>query len=121
MSGYKGQPGSYPAKKVDYSSFYTPDQLRLYMKSQCKTDYVASGKLEIRTNKNKVNLDTPSIYVANHSKVVIADDQLVYVGSHNTYDASHAEYGVIIDSVNFVSRLNTEFWNYNWNTADTGI
>lgn len=32
----------------------------------------------------------------NHAKVIIADGQVAYIGSHNLYDDSHAEFGVIL-------------------------
>jgi len=35
--------------------------------------------------------------VANHAKVVIADDRAHYVGSQNLYNANLAEFGVIVD------------------------
>jgi phosphatidylserine/phosphatidylglycerophosphate/cardiolipin synthase-like enzyme len=34
--------------------------------------------------------------VPNHAKLVIADGNVSYVGSHNLYDDSHAEFGVIL-------------------------
>jgi phosphatidylserine/phosphatidylglycerophosphate/cardiolipin synthase-like enzyme len=37
--------------------------------------------------------------VPNHSKVVIADNRGVYVGSSNTYDNSHTEFGIIEDEI----------------------
>lgn len=120
-SGYKGQGGPIGQEQANYSSFIRPSEVRKYMVMVCgytpvnlyNTDY-----LDVRTNYNKVNPDFNLEYVPNHSKVIIIDGEdggkLAYIGSHNTYDASHAEYGVIVDSKEFVDRLEAEFWDYNW-------
>ncbi len=34
--------------------------------------------------------------IPNHAKVVVADGQVGYIGSHNLYDDSHAEFGIIV-------------------------
>jgi len=45
----------------------------------------------------------------NHGKVIIVDDEAAYVGSHNVYDASHAEYGVISVNKDFVQKMHEEY------------
>jgi phosphatidylserine/phosphatidylglycerophosphate/cardiolipin synthase-like enzyme len=47
---------------------------------------------------------------ANHSKVVIVDDQAHYVGSQNLYDADLAEFGVIIDDQPSTQKLIADYW-----------
>jgi phosphatidylserine/phosphatidylglycerophosphate/cardiolipin synthase-like enzyme len=36
--------------------------------------------------------------VPNHAKVLIADASVAYIGSHNHYDDSHAEFGIVLGS-----------------------
>lgn len=137
-SGEMGQPGVYPSsfkwpKTPVFPSYSTTEQLKRYLVTVggCNLmDVDNPERLQIRINSNKQNLNAnPSDYryFPNHSKVVIVDSKdqdtgqvdgkLVYVGSHNTYDQSHAEYGVIVDSNDFVSRFEQQFWDYNWNHA----
>lgn len=46
---------------------------------------------------------------ANHAKVIIVDGKAAYVGSHNVYDASHAEYGTLSQNKEFVQKLYNEY------------
>lgn len=48
--------------------------------------------------------------LANHAKVLIADDFAYYVGSQNMYAANLAEYGVIVDSPAETKRFAATFW-----------
>ncbi len=137
-SGEKGEATAYPSyiiwpKSPVYPSYASAKDLKGYLVSygKCRLEDVSNpSKLQIKVNGNKVNPNASVNdyqYFPNHSKVVIVDSKnpatglvdgkLVYVGSHNTYDQSHAEYGVIVDSKEFVDRLEDQFWNYNWNSA----
>lgn len=49
---------------------------------------------------------------ANHSKVVIVDDQAHYVGSQNLYEANLAEFGVIIDNQPATQAFLRDYWNH---------
>lgn len=137
-SGEKGHPGAYPyspplGREVTYPAYASISELKGYLVTfgGCQRGLIDDTRvLEIRTNWNKAaaTADATSFpHFPNHSKVVMVDSlnkatgqvdgRLVYVGSHNTYDQSHAEYGVIVDSQRFASRFDEEFWQYNWNNA----
>ena len=49
--------------------------------------------------------------LANHAKVLVADDLAYYVGSQNMYAANLAEYGVIVDSPSETKRFVSTFWS----------
>jgi phosphatidylserine/phosphatidylglycerophosphate/cardiolipin synthase-like enzyme len=55
-------------------------------------------------------LNEQGIISPNHAKVVIKDARMFYVGSHNLYDASHAEYGVVIAGEDHTKKFLKEFW-----------
>ncbi len=44
-------------------------------------------------------------YVHNHATMIIVDNKAAYVGSHPMYNASHAEYGFIIQDEKFTKKL----------------
>lgn len=48
--------------------------------------------------------------LANHSKVVIVDDQAHYIGSQNLYEANLAEFGVIVDDQAATRQLLADYW-----------
>lgn len=68
-------------------------------------------RLSLQDAKSKFAKDgsVHSNQIPLHSKVIMADNLWVYVGSHNTYWNGHAEYGVIIKSETFYDKFNTEF------------
>jgi phosphatidylserine/phosphatidylglycerophosphate/cardiolipin synthase-like enzyme len=49
--------------------------------------------------------------LANHSKVVIIDDQAHYVGSQNLYDADLAEFGVIVDDQTATKQFIADYYS----------
>lgn len=54
----------------------------------------------------------------NHNKFWEVDDHIFYFGSHNFYPSGLQQYGVIIDSAEATSQLNSEFWTPTWYYAD---
>ncbi len=56
--------------------------------------------------------------VANHAKVLISDN-IVYVGSHNLYDNSHAECSIVFESDELVDKFKYFYWSPEWWTANS--
>lgn len=54
---------------------------------------------------------------ANHSKVVVVDDALMYVGSDNAYPSYNDEFGVWIDDTTSISDYVEQVWNQTWSAA----
>jgi phosphatidylserine/phosphatidylglycerophosphate/cardiolipin synthase-like enzyme len=53
-------------------------------------------------------------YIANHSKLMIADDQAFYLGSQNLYPADLAEFGLIVDDAAVTAELMEAYWDPMW-------
>ena len=54
--------------------------------------------------------------VPNHAKVVIADANVSYIGSHNLYDDSHAEFGVVLGRFGSQELL-TDYFSPLWHAS----
>ena len=71
--------------------------------------------LNAADNKNLVilipgkEINGNTITSANHAKVIIVDEEAAYVGSHNAYDSSLAEYGIIREGKEFVQKVISEY------------
>ncbi len=55
---------------------------------------------------------------ANHSKLVLVDDAICYVGSDNLYPNYNEESGIWIDDQQAIRRFVDEWWNGLWNFAE---
>ena len=53
-------------------------------------------------------------YIANHSKLMIVDDQAFYLGSQNLYPADLAEFGLIVDDATVTAELLDVYWDPMW-------
>ncbi|MGC2234929.1 MAG: hypothetical protein WA584_02040 [Pyrinomonadaceae bacterium] len=47
----------------------------------------------------------------NHSKMVIVDDSLCYIGSDNAYPSFNQEFGIWIDDQPSIQSLITNYWD----------
>jgi len=55
---------------------------------------------------------------ANHSKLVVVDDAICYVGSDNLYPSYNEESGIWIDDQQAIQRFVNEWWNDLWMFAE---
>lgn len=55
---------------------------------------------------------------SNHSKMVMVDDALAYVGSDNAYPSYNQEFGVWLDDEKAVQALRQGFWDGLWSIAE---
>lgn len=51
---------------------------------------------------------------ANHSKFLMIDDRLFYVGSENFYPVSLQEYGVFINDATAAKQMKSDYWDKLW-------
>jgi len=56
----------------------------------------------------------------NHAKMVMVDDQAVYIGSQNLYNAGLSEHGYIVDDARAVAELRAVYWNPLWAASSRG-
>lgn len=56
----------------------------------------------------------------NHSKLVVVDDAVCYVGSDNAYPSYNEEFGVWIDDATAISSLVSQYWDALWNFSQPG-
>ncbi len=91
-----------------------PDELRQAILGNVKNQQY-DDLLEI-----KYTCDQNQDPVPNHTKLVMADDKVITIGSHNSYDKSHAEYTKLIVGKEFGKKLNEEYWDIIWNAGKTG-
>ena len=54
---------------------------------------------------------------ANHSKLVVVDDALCYIGSDNLYPGYNEESGIWIDDQQAIQRFVDEYWTGLWQLA----
>ncbi|MEN3331001.1 MAG: hypothetical protein V7641_366 [Blastocatellia bacterium] len=55
---------------------------------------------------------------ANHSKMVIVDDSVCYIGSDNAYPSYNEEFGLWIDDQPSIASFITDYWNGLWEFAN---
>ena len=103
------------AGNTGYSGRHNREQTWAYLFDAAIAAQIAPDKiahalfkhLQVLPSANKLH------EVPNHAKVVIADGNVAYVGSHNLYDDSHAEFGIIVGklaSEELVTDYFSPFW-----------
>jgi hypothetical protein len=104
----------YSAKFNQLETFsYLFDKMVEYKIGSGKANYISDKLfhyLHVLPTANK-NHEVP-----NHAKVVIVDGMIAYVGSHNLYDDSHAEFGVILGKL-ASQELVTDYFSPLWHAS----
>lgn len=84
-------------------------------------EYISKGLLDVRRAGDRFDtFDTDFEKIRQHAKLIMVDNQ-IYVGSENLYYNQHSEYGILINSKNFVERFKNEYWNPAWLKTFRGI
>jgi phosphatidylserine/phosphatidylglycerophosphate/cardiolipin synthase-like enzyme len=68
----------------------------------------------------RIDPDTSHSVHANHSKVVMVDDALMYVGSDNAYSSYNEEFGVWLDDSSSITAYLNQYWATLWQQAYPG-
>jgi phosphatidylserine/phosphatidylglycerophosphate/cardiolipin synthase-like enzyme len=102
----------------------TADVIRKYVSEQPDAPI---GQALIKLLCSKLHLSTlrfgpsdtwPNGYeFANHSKFLMVDDLVFYVGSENFYPADLIEYGIFISDPVAVKEIQTQYWDQLWNNS----
>jgi phosphatidylserine/phosphatidylglycerophosphate/cardiolipin synthase-like enzyme len=72
------------------------------------------------TYKRVVGATNPGDH-GNHSKLIIVDDSVCYVGSDNAYPSYNEEFGVWLDNdARAISSFVSDYWKGLWNFARPG-
>ena len=82
----------------------------------------ASAIVENFMTYKRISLPNNSPNHANHSKVVVIDSEIMYVGSDNVYPSYNAEFGIWIDDVLSIQSYLNDYWNSNpglWSISTT--
>jgi len=95
--------------KGDYDGLSTNDMKKILTVGVDKK-YHQNLEIVVPTNSSDIeNINKTGQHIPNHTKMIIIDQDTnnaaAYVGSHNIYDASHAEYGFIVQDEKFVTDL----------------
>lgn len=94
-------------------SIMTGMSLMGYIKPVGSVSDIVSKRVEYRRVDNA--LVSPSHY--NHSKLVVVDDALCYIGSDNVYPSYNEESGIWIDDQQAIQRFIDEYWTGFWQHA----
>jgi hypothetical protein len=82
----------------------------------------ASAIVENFMTYKRISLPNDSPNHANHSKVVVIDSEIMYVGSDNVYPSYNAEFGIWIDDNQSIQNYLNNYWNSNpglWSISNT--
>lgn len=74
----------------------------------------------IRVHKDEATYPTGK-QIGNHAKVIIIDDEVYYMGSHNFYGAGLQEFGQIVDDQATVEKFVGEYWSPMWSESQVGV
>ena len=118
---------STPSEETGYEDPITPTEFRQklisimtgmslmgYIKPVGSISDIVSDRVEYRRVDN-----TPGELPlhANHSKLVVVDDALCYIGSDNLYPGYNEESGIWIDDQQAIQRFVDEYWTGLWQLA----
>ncbi len=96
---------------ADYDGLSTGDMKKILLVG-VNSKYSENLKVVAPTD-SKDKASTTGKHIPNHAKMIIIDQGMknaaAYVGSHNIYDASHAEYGFIVQDQKFATDLYTDY------------
>ena len=96
---------------ADYDGLSTGDMKKILLVG-VDSKYSKNLTVVVPTDSSDKN-STTGKHIPNHAKMIIIDqgtnNAAAYVGSHNIYDASHAEYGFIVQDQKFATDLYNEY------------
>ncbi|HEX4837679.1 MAG TPA: hypothetical protein VFV03_04050 [Solirubrobacteraceae bacterium] len=118
---------SAPSEATGYEDPITPTEFRQklislmtgmslmgYIKPLGSISDIVSKRVEYRRVDNTSEGLPPH---ANHSKLVVVDDTLCYIGSDNLYPGYNEESGIWIDEPQAIQRFVDEYWTGLWHFA----